>query len=332
MSAAVVSWAAIMRKMTLSVISSSGRPPASMWVITSLAGELSPRSSLALLSSTTAATARRPRRLAARHRRKVLKGRSSGTVQIPLASCWNSAESSRRAAASLSPSPNRTVLMTSKVSAFIDGITATAARPRHRASRWRRTSASMAPTCRLTASGLRNCSIMARTRAWSSPATSRTVRRPTMRLKASLLAVVRAALVKRNLLPAGPTRNAVGRRKKDSCDTGPYAAARRRSQSSAVLARRARRRLSVCPTTGRPKLPGGRGLLLGLSPAPAKRRRYSTGIEETNAARMASAAAILVAVELASIAQFVPLLSTGRTFSRTTVWSGGDYRSEVPTL
>ena len=90
--------------------------------------------------------------------------------------------------------------MTSKVSVFIDGITATLPRPRQCASRWRRTSASMPATCLLTASSLRNCNIMALTRACSPPTTSRTVRRPTMRLKASLFMVVSAGLVKTNLL------------------------------------------------------------------------------------------------------------------------------------
>ena len=54
-----------------------------MWVTMSSAGELSPRSSLALLSSMTPATARRPRRLAASHRLNLVNGRSSGTAQMP---------------------------------------------------------------------------------------------------------------------------------------------------------------------------------------------------------------------------------------------------------
>ncbi|OQU82733.1 hypothetical protein SORBI_3005G013901 [Sorghum bicolor] len=175
----------------------------------------------------TPATARRPRRLAARHRLNLVKGRLSGTAQMPCTSCWNSADSSRRTAAasfsfSFPTSPKRTVLMTSKVSVFIDGITATLPRPRGQcASRWRRTSASMLATCLLTASSLRNCIIMALTRACSSPTTSRTVRRPTMRLKASLFMVVSAGLVKTNLLAEGPTRKAVRYRKRDSRDTGP---------------------------------------------------------------------------------------------------------------
>ncbi|KAK8450366.1 hypothetical protein SEVIR_6G015066v4 [Setaria viridis] len=139
-SAAVVSCAAIMRNMTLSTSSSSGRPSASMWVTTSSAGELSPKSpraSLALRSSMTPATARRPRRLAARHLRKAVKGRSSGITDMPLTSCWNSTDSSRQTASSAPlASPKMEVHMTSNVSDFMDGITATVPRPRHSTSRW----------------------------------------------------------------------------------------------------------------------------------------------------------------------------------------------------
>ncbi|RCV29334.1 hypothetical protein SETIT_6G004700v2 [Setaria italica] len=155
----------------------------------------------------------------------MVKGRLTGTAQMPLTSCWNSVHSSRRTAASL-PRPNMAVHMTSKVSSFIDGITVTAPRQHHSASRWRRTSPSMPATYLLTASTLRNCAIVALTRRCSSPTTSRIVRRPTIRARDSgVLAVlaVTAALAKMNLLAAGPTRKAVRQPKRDRRDTGPYA-------------------------------------------------------------------------------------------------------------
>ncbi|KAF8781311.1 hypothetical protein HU200_000574 [Digitaria exilis] len=117
-----------------------------------------------------------------------------------------------------------------------------------------------------------------------APSQPRSGSRP-MRLKASLFMVVSAGLVKRNLLAAGPTRKAIG----ESRDTGLYAVGRRRSHSSAVLARRAPSRLSACPTTGRPKEPGGMAFFrLVLTLAPAERRWYSTGSETRSTATMAS--------------------------------------------
>ncbi|KAG2608173.1 hypothetical protein PVAP13_4NG280338 [Panicum virgatum] len=140
---------------------------------------------------------------------------------MPLTSCWNSVQSSRRTAASL-PRPKMAVHMSSNVSSFMDGITATVPRPRHSASRWRQTSSSMLATYLLTASTLRNWTIMALTRRCSSPTTSLIVRRPTIRAKDSGVLAVTEALAKMNLLAAEPTRKAVGQPKRESRNTGPY--------------------------------------------------------------------------------------------------------------
>jgi hypothetical protein len=165
---------------------------------------------------------------------------------------------------------------------------------------------------------------MALTRRCSSPTTSLIVRRPTIRAKDSGVLAVTPALVKMNLLAEVPTRKAVGQPKRRSRDTGPYVATHRRSQSSAVLARRARIRLSVCPMKGRPNEPGGRGAFrfVFLPPALAERRRNSTGTDATTARITATAAAnVAGAASIASDQELALCSSTSLLGSYSTFLS-----------
>nr|ACF80931.1 unknown [Zea mays] len=167
-----VSWPATRTTMALSTISSSVSsrwPPApssarrlTRQLRRSSAGDASPRSSLAFFSPSVASSTRRALALALTLLRNAVKGRSSGTDHMPSSMSANAA--ARRSLTAPRSRPKSSVAMMSNVSSFMSGSTATARRPAHRPSRWRATSASIAPTYRRSMSGLRNCIMAPRTR------------------------------------------------------------------------------------------------------------------------------------------------------------------------